>query len=151
VTRFFVGLGGNLDGDAAIVERFRRAREALGGVASSRLYRSAPIGPAQPDYLNAAIAIDTELAGAALIAWVLAIERGCGREREGEVRWGPRAIDLDILDGDVAIQLPSIVVPHPRLHERAFALAPLADLDPKYLPALERVRGQRCDVARDTW
>src|SRR5215470_11792764 len=93
-----VGFGGNLGGDDAILGRFRSAREALaqiGDVWSAALYRSAPIGPAQPAYLNTAVRWRFTGTPAQLIATVLEIERLLGRTR-GE-RWGPRVIDLDIL------------------------------------------------------
>ena len=93
-----VGLGGNLGGDAAIIKRFRDAREAfaqIGDVRSAALYRSEPIGPAQPMYLNTAVRWRFDGTPAQLIATVLEIERLLGRVR-GE-RWGPRTIDLDVL------------------------------------------------------
>ena len=125
----FVGLGGNLGGEAAIVERFRRAREALGPARSAPLYRSAPIGPAQPEYLNTAIAIGGDWLPAQLIAFVLEIERQLGRDRRAEERWGPRAIDLDVLAwDDRAIAIEGLTVPHPRLAERRFVLLPLLAL-----------------------
>ena len=120
-----IGLGGNVGGEAAVLERFRRAREALFAVRSAPLYRSAPIGLAvQPPYLNTAI--ECEIAE---IAMLLEIERLIGRDRASEVRWGPRPIDLDVLVWDQrVIATPELEVPHPRLAERKFALAPLAAL-----------------------
>ena len=124
-----IGLGGNVGDDAAIVERFRRAREALGPARSAPLYRSAPIGPAQPAYLNTAIAIGGDWLPAQLIAFVLETERLLGRDRRGEARWGPRAIDLDVLAwDDRAIAIPGLTVPHPRIAERRFVLLPLLAL-----------------------
>lgn len=128
-----IGLGGNVGGDEAILERFRRAREALGvlgEVRSAPLYRSTAIGPAQPAYLNTAVRLRVEeLAPAELLATVLELERLLGRDRRGEARWGPRAIDLDVLVwGARVLRSPELEVPHPRLAERRFALAPLAAL-----------------------
>ena len=128
-----IGLGGNVGGDAAILERFRRAREALGAlgaVRSAPLYRTAPIGPAQPAFLNTAVELRVpELAPAELIATVRELEHLLGRDRRGEPRWGPRAIDLDVLVwGGRVLRTPELEVPHPRLAERRFALAPLAAL-----------------------
>ena len=125
-----IGLGGNV-GD--VLETFRRAREALaqlGAVTSAPLYRTAPIGPAQPPYLNSAARVQWEVASAGeLIATVLEIERMLGRDRRGEERWGPRTIDLDVLLwGERAERTPQLEVPHPRLHERRFALRPLIAL-----------------------
>jgi len=126
-----VGLGGNIGTREAIVERFRRAREALGARRSAPLYRSAPIGPAQPPYFNSAIAVamDPAPTPGELIATILEIEQLLGRDRAREARFGPRPIDLDVLAwDDRVIDTPELVVPHPRLLERRFALAPLVDL-----------------------
>jgi 2-amino-4-hydroxy-6-hydroxymethyldihydropteridine diphosphokinase len=125
-----IGLGGNV-GD--VRETFVRAREALaqlGAVASAKLYRSAPIGPAQPEYLNTAVRVRfADGQPGEVIAAVLEIERLLGRDRHGEARNGPRRIDLDVLLwGTREIRTPELDVPHPRLHERRFALLPLADL-----------------------
>ena len=125
-----IGLGGNV-GDVA--EKFRRAREALaqlGRVTSAPLYRTAPIGPEQPAYLNSAVRVRWDVVTAdELIATVLGIERLLGRDRRGEPRWGPRTIDLDVLVwGERSVRTPELEVPHPRLHERRFALRPLIEL-----------------------
>ena len=125
-----IGLGGNV-GDVA--DRFRRAREALaqlGSVTSAPLYRTAPIGPAQPPYLNSAVRVRWDVVTPGeLIATVLEIERMLGRDRRGEPRWGPRTIDLDVLLwGERVLRTPELEVPHPRLHERRFALRPLIEL-----------------------
>ena len=133
-----IGLGGNQGGDAAIVGRFARARAALaawGSTRASPIYRSAPIGgPRQPDYLNAALAIvmDPAPEPVELISGVLEIEHLLGRERRGEIASGPRAIDLDVLLWGRRTGAwpgpPALVVPHPRLAHRRFALAPAIDL-----------------------
>jgi 2-amino-4-hydroxy-6-hydroxymethyldihydropteridine diphosphokinase len=129
-----IGLGGNVGTDAEITGRFDRARSAIaalaGPVRSARLFRSAPIGPAQPAYLNTALRIAAgELSPAQLIAALLEIEQLLGRRRETEARWGPRPIDLDVLVwGARIVQTPELWVPHPRLAERRFALLPLIDL-----------------------
>lgn len=125
-----IGLGGNV-GD--VLERFRRAREALaqlGDVAAAPLYRTAPIGPAQPPYLNSAVRVRWIPASAGeLISTVLELERMLGRDRRGEARWGPRPIDLDVLLwGERVVRTPELEVPHPRLAERRFALRPLIEL-----------------------
>lgn len=128
-----IGLGGNVGGEPAILDRFRRAREALGQLGDLRsapLYRSAAIGPVQPAFLNSAVRVRVADATAAqLIETVLEIERLLGRDRHVEARWGPRTIDLDVLLwGTRVIRTPELEVPHPRLVERRFALAPLIDL-----------------------
>ena len=134
--RAAVGLGANL-GDAAA--SLRAAMEQLGRipqtrrVASSRLYRSAAWGvTAQPDFVNAVVIIETALPARALLDELLAIERRFGRTRVDGERWGPRTLDLDLLlYGDEAIDLPGLRVPHPHLHERAFALQPLLEAWPE--------------------
>jgi 2-amino-4-hydroxy-6-hydroxymethyldihydropteridine diphosphokinase len=131
-----VGLGGNLGDDDAILARFAgvvRALEAWSTVHGSRVYRTAPIGPEQPAFLNAALAVEApeELTASELIREVLGIERTLGRTRDGS-RNGPRTIDVDVLLWGARTFAfkgpPALEVPHPRLHERAFALAPLIDL-----------------------
>jgi 2-amino-4-hydroxy-6-hydroxymethyldihydropteridine diphosphokinase len=163
-----IGLGGNVGTDAAVIERFDRARAALaelaerGAVRSARLYRSAPIGPDQPAFLNTAVRIavaDTQ--PAELIAALLEIERLLGRRRETEARWGPRPVDLDVLVwGARTLRTPELEVPHPRLAERRFALLPLIDLlgEDFSIPGLgpagalaRRVAEQRCDEIAEAW
>lgn len=130
--RACIGLGANL-GDPG--QAVRAAFLALGALpesrllATSRLYRTPAWGRVdQPDYINAAALLDTRLAPAALLAQLLDIERRAGRVRDGE-RWGPRLLDLDLLlYGDRSIDMPGLRVPHPHLHERAFALVPLAEI-----------------------
>ncbi len=134
MTRAYVGLGTNL-GDRP--EMLRAALEALGaepgvvvvGVSSAR--ETDPVGILdQPRFLNAAAALDTELSARELLQRLLAIERRLGRTRDG-TRFGPRTIDLDLLVyGAERLDEPGLQVPHPRLHERLFALEPLAELDP---------------------
>jgi 2-amino-4-hydroxy-6-hydroxymethyldihydropteridine diphosphokinase len=131
--RAYVGLGSNLGDPAAQIAAAFDALAVLPSttlVARSRLYRSAAWGPIdQPDYINAVAALDTCLAPEALMASLLAIERAAGRVRDA--RWGPRLIDLDLLlHGDCALDSDTLTLPHPRLHERAFVLLPLAELAP---------------------
>jgi 2-amino-4-hydroxy-6-hydroxymethyldihydropteridine diphosphokinase len=130
-----VGLGGNVGGEPAIRARFAAAREALegwagGAVRSAALYRSAPIGPAQPAFLNTAVALgDMDAPPDEVLATLRALEARLGRDRAREVRWGPRTLDLDVLVwGRRALRTPALEVPHARLGERRFALAPLVDL-----------------------
>jgi 2-amino-4-hydroxy-6-hydroxymethyldihydropteridine diphosphokinase len=134
VTRAFVGLGANLGEREATI---RRAVELLTAepdvdlVGVSTLLETDPVGYLdQPRFLNGAAEIETTLAPRELLDRLLAVERTLGRERTGP-RFGPRTIDLDLLVyGGEQIDEPGLRVPHPRLHERAFALAPLAELDP---------------------
>lgn len=97
----------------------------------SRLYRSAPLGPAdQPDYVNAVAALDTWLDPYELLAELKALEDRHGRVRAG-VRWGPRTLDLDLLVfGDLRLSSESLTVPHPGIAEREFVLRPLAEIAP---------------------
>jgi 2-amino-4-hydroxy-6-hydroxymethyldihydropteridine diphosphokinase len=128
-----IGLGGNVGDEAAITSRFRKARDAfaqLGDVRSARLYRTQPLGPAQPPFLNTAVRIVWPGAIASEVVATLAeLEHLLGRDRRRETRWGPRTIDLDVLVwGSRVIETPELEVPHPRLFERRFALRPLVDL-----------------------
>jgi len=129
-----LGLGGNVgDVGAAFVAALARLDAAPGVrvAAVSSVYRTPPWGKRdQPDFLNMAALAETTLAPRALLGLCLAVERALGRERRE--RWGPRTIDIDILTfGDAAIDEPDLKVPHPRLTERAFALAPLAEIAPR--------------------
>jgi 2-amino-4-hydroxy-6-hydroxymethyldihydropteridine diphosphokinase len=134
VARAYVGLGSNL-GDRE--QMIGRAVALLGQtprvelVAVSTLRETAPVGLLdQPWFVNAAASLDTEVGPRALLERLLEIERLLGRTREGR-RFGPREIDLDLLlYGDESVGQPGLTVPHPRLHERLFALEPLAELEP---------------------
>ena len=135
--RGWVGLGGNLEGSRDALRSALESFAQIGEVtAASSMYRSAPHEREdQPDYLNAALALDTDLTPRPLLAELKAIERRLGRDPFGE-RYGPRLIDLDLLAiDDLCIEdAPDLVVPHPRLAERRFALEPLAELDPDLRP-----------------
>ncbi|MBA3476091.1 MAG: 2-amino-4-hydroxy-6-hydroxymethyldihydropteridine diphosphokinase [Actinobacteria bacterium] len=135
----YVGLGSNLGDREATL---RAAIAALPGVvAVSELRETDPVGVTdQPAFLNGAVALETELPARELLDSLLAVERKLGRERRE--RWGPRTIDLDLLlYGSETIDEPGLTVPHPRLHERRFALEPLAELDSELLvPGRGRVR-----------
>lgn len=159
----FVALGSNL-GEPR--ERLAAAREALAAtpgiselVASPEFRTSAVGGPAdQPEFLNAVVSFETDLSPGALLARLQEIERAEGRERGDEVRWGPRRLDLDLLlYGEARVESAKLSLPHPRLEERVFVLAPLAELAPELvLPGcgsgvrerLAELRGPlaRCDA-----
>jgi 2-amino-4-hydroxy-6-hydroxymethyldihydropteridine diphosphokinase len=134
VGRAFVGLGSNLGDRSATLTRaieLLGEREEIEIVAVSSFHETEPVGYLdQPAFLNAAVAIATTLQPEALLTSLLSVEQELGRTREGP-RYGPRTVDLDLLlmEG-VIIDEPGLTVPHPRLHERAFALAPLVELDP---------------------
>lgn len=129
-----IGLGANRGDDAAIVARFddvARSLAAYGRVRASRVYRSDALTAGDPPFLNAALAIDPFAPWEPLdaLAVLQAIEARHGRDRASEGRWGPRPLDLDVLLwGARVIDLPRLTVPHPRLHERAFALVPALEL-----------------------
>lgn len=128
MTRAYVGVGANVGDRRGTIGA---AVALLGGVvAVSELRETDPVGVTdQPAFLNGAVAIETDLSARELLEQLLDIERRLGRERRE--RWGPRTIDLDLLVyGDETIDEPGLTVPHPRLHERRFALEPLADLAP---------------------
>ncbi|HWH81074.1 MAG TPA: 2-amino-4-hydroxy-6-hydroxymethyldihydropteridine diphosphokinase [Burkholderiaceae bacterium] len=128
----YVALGANLGDARAALDAAFVALASLTGTtlcAASSLYRSAPIDSSGPDYLNAVICLDTRLAPHALLRELQRIEAAHGRERP--YRNAPRTLDLDLLlYGTQQIASKTLTVPHPRLHERAFVLCPLAELAP---------------------
>jgi 2-amino-4-hydroxy-6-hydroxymethyldihydropteridine diphosphokinase len=134
MTRAYVGLGANLGDRAAAL---RGALDELAGepgvevLAVSAVRETDPVGIVeQPPFLNAAAAVETSLSPRELLDRLLGVEHRLGRTRTGP-RFGPREIDLDLLlYGDELVDEPGLTVPHPRLHERLFALEPLAELDP---------------------
>lgn len=134
MARAYVALGSNLDQPARQLQRAAAALRSTSGLtwrASSPVYSSPPWdGSAQPDYLNAVVALDTELAALDLLDHLLAIEHRLGRRRDG-VRNAPRVIDLDLLLYDrLVVQHERLQLPHPRMHERAFVIEPLYRLAP---------------------
>jgi len=155
VSLAYVGLGANLgDAPATLAAAF----EALAVLPRSRLvrrsslYRTAPIASSGPDYFNAVAELATELGAAELLAQLQTIEADHGRERP--YRNAPRTLDLDLLLHDaLVLDTPTLVLPHPRLHERTFVLAPLAELAPqlavpgrgRVIDLLARVHDQRIE------
>jgi 2-amino-4-hydroxy-6-hydroxymethyldihydropteridine diphosphokinase len=130
--RVFVGLGANLGDTRSALARALGALDTLPGthrVATSSLWRSAPVDASGPDYLNAVAELRTALPPLALLQALQAIEAAQGRERPH--RNAPRTLDLDLLlHGQQQLQTPVLTLPHPRLHLRAFVLEPLAELAP---------------------
>lgn len=129
--RAFVGLGSNLG------DRFSHMKSAVAMMKSrelevisvSSVYETDPVGPPQPDFLNAACEIETGLSARDLLSCLKEIEQSLGRTK-GD-RWGPREIDLDLLlYGDQTIAEDDLTVPHPELTHRAFMMVPLLELDP---------------------
>ena len=140
--RAFVALGANLGNARATLDAAFVALAALAGTrlrAASSLYRTAPIDSSGPDYLNAVVVLDTRLAPHALLRELQRIELAQGRERP--YRNAPRTLDLDLLlYGAERIATKALTVPHPRLHQRAFVLRPLAEVAPRrVVPGLGRV------------
>ncbi len=133
MARAYVGLGANLDDrERALREAVRRlaAEPGIEVIAVSSLRETDPVSfEDQPRFLNGAVALDTALAPRPLLESLLAIESALGRTRDGP-RFGPRTLDLDLLlYGCEVVDESGLQVPHPRLHERRFALEPLAELD----------------------
>jgi 2-amino-4-hydroxy-6-hydroxymethyldihydropteridine diphosphokinase len=134
VTRAYLGLGSNLGDRLAHLQRAVDALATTPGVtvvAVSTVYETAPVGgPAQDDFLNAVVAVDTDLMPRELLEAALRIEQLEDRVRT--IRWGPRTLDVDVLlYGDERVDEPDLEIPHPRMYERAFVLAPLHDLAPE--------------------
>jgi 2-amino-4-hydroxy-6-hydroxymethyldihydropteridine diphosphokinase len=128
----YLALGSNEGDRLSTLQRAVDLLDAAAGIAvrrSSRIYETEPVGgPPQPDFLNAVVEARTSLDARELLEVCHRVERSLGRERT--VRWGPRTIDIDILTyGRERIDEPDLVVPHPRMHERGFVLAPLLELD----------------------
>jgi 2-amino-4-hydroxy-6-hydroxymethyldihydropteridine diphosphokinase len=138
--RAYFGVGSNL-GDRLAHLQFAvdgLAAEVGRVVALSPIYETEPVGgPAQPDFLNAVVVIETARSPRDLLRVAKSLEAAAGREPpEAGQRWGPRPLDIDILMvGDERIGEPDLVVPHPRIHQRAFVLAPLADVAPEFVVA----------------
>jgi len=133
MTVAYVGMGANVGEPRSQLIAAWDAMAQLPGtrtIARSSFYRTAPLGyENQPDFLNCVAKLETTLEPRALLSQLQGIERDLGRRRA--FRNAPRTMDLDLLlYGDQAIDTPDLVVPHPRMHERAFVLEPLAELDP---------------------
>ena len=133
MTSAHLALGSNLGDRLGFLRSAVTALAATPGIAVSRVsrvYETAPVGgPSQGPYLNAVVALATELTARELLAVAQRLEAAAGRVR-GE-RWGPRPLDVDVLlVGDERVDTPELTVPHPRLWERGFVLAPLADVAP---------------------
>ncbi len=130
--RAFIGLGANLGDPAATLREALRALAATPGielVRVSSMYRTAPIDATGPDFINAVAEVNTSLAPHALLSALQQVEALHGRQRP--YRNAPRTLDLDVLlYGEQTIDTPTLTVPHPRMHERAFVLQPLAEIAP---------------------
>jgi len=141
-----VALGSNLGNR---LEHVRAGVRAIGTLVGTRLLRLSSViettalvragDPAGPDFLNGVALIETEIEPEELMRALLEIERQNGREREGEVRWGARTLDLDLIFmGERVVQSETLTLPHPRLHERTFVLRPLAEVRPDWIHPISR-------------
>lgn len=144
-----IGLGANLGDAEGTVRAALQALDSLPRtrlVAASRLYRTPAWGVEdQPPFVNAAAVVETQLPAIELLHALLGAEQEFGRTRVPGERWGPRTLDLDLLlYGQQVIDVPGLRVPHPYLHERAFALLPLAEIAPD---AVIAGHGTVCDAA----
>jgi 2-amino-4-hydroxy-6-hydroxymethyldihydropteridine diphosphokinase len=147
--RAYLGLGSNVGDRAAQLQLAVDGLAARAGrvVAISPVYETEPVGgPPQPDYLNAVVAVETGLSPRELLRVAKELEAEAGREPPpgpgvspeeiADRRWGPRPLDVDVLMiGAERVDEPDLVVPHPRIHQRAFVLAPLADVAPDLVVA----------------
>jgi len=145
--RAAIALGANVGDPVRTLERAIAALANAAGtiIARSSFYRTPAWGiEEQPDFVNAAVIVETTLAPVALLAAIKRIESDLGRVPT--YRWGPRAIDLDILTyDDIELSTEKLTIPHPRMRERAFVLIPLAEIDATWRPALATLTAQ--DVA----
>lgn len=134
MTQVYLGLGSNLGDRQQLLCAARAAlaaKQQLRVTGASALYQSAPVGgpTGQPAFLNAVLEVETALSAPQLLALCLAVETRFGRQRQEH--WGPRTLDIDLLDyGGIICGAPELTLPHPRLHARAFVLVPLAEVAP---------------------
>ena len=141
----YLALGGNVGDARATLDRVVASfcdGAAVRLLARSCDYQTPPWGVTeQPPFINLCIAVETELAPRALLARALAVERAFGRDRTREQRWGPRPVDIDLIAYDeVTLDEGDLILPHPRLFERAFVLVPLAEIAPDRLVAGIKVK-----------
>jgi 2-amino-4-hydroxy-6-hydroxymethyldihydropteridine diphosphokinase len=141
----FIALGGNVGDVRSTLDQaiaLLSENETVRVTVRSSDYRTPPWGVTeQPPFVNAVIAVTTTLAPHDLLALAAECERKLGRDRARERRWGPRAIDLDLLTYDDLVLIDrDLILPHPHLFERAFVLVPLAELAPDHIIAGIRVR-----------
>ena len=135
-TTVYIALGSNVGDSGRTLLLAVKAIDEIDGASVLRLSQflvTEPVGGPedQPKYVNGAVAIETTLAPAELLAALQKIEKRFGRNRSREQRWGPRTCDLDILlAGDIVLDTDDLTIPHPRMHERAFVLRPLAEIAP---------------------
>ncbi len=156
--QLLIGLGGNQgDVPAAFLRAVAGLDRRVRVLARSSVWRSAPLGPPQPDYLNAVLLVESSAHPLAILTICQRLEGEAGRDRTRDARWEPRPLDLDLLIAPgLVVEAAALTLPHPRLALRRFVLAPAAELAPDWLhPRLQRTLGelaslpaaaaQRCD------
>ncbi len=130
-----IALGSNLGDSIAILEAAIKALEKMPGIEIiivSSWYETKAIGPPQPNYINGCVSVRTEQKPHSLLQILLEIEKEFGRIRRE--KWGPRTLDLDLLlYDDLILETPTLQIPHPRIRERAFVLAPLAEIESSWI------------------
>ena len=139
----FLALGTNLGDRAENLNAALDLLEKSSAIQKSSIYETPPWGYTdQPAFLNMAVKTETDLPPLELLSWLKNLEVRIGREKS--FRWGPRLIDLDILFyDDIIFESENLTIPHPRLHERAFVLVPLAEIAPEFLhPVLKKTVSQ---------
>jgi 2-amino-4-hydroxy-6-hydroxymethyldihydropteridine diphosphokinase len=136
--KVLLGLGSNQGDSRAVIRNcLHRLAEDADLRAASRIWRTRAVGPPQPDFLNAAVLIEWPSDPHALLTRCLAIEVAAGRERSREEKWGPRTLDIDLLMADnIVYRGPKLELPHPRLHQRRFALEPAAEVAANWIHPL---------------
>ncbi|WP_026104125.1 2-amino-4-hydroxy-6-hydroxymethyldihydropteridine diphosphokinase [Anabaena sp. PCC 7108] len=140
--RVAISFGGNMGDTHEIFQASLETLAATPGIileAKSSWYKTKAVGPPQPDYLNGCAKFKVKLSPQALLETLLAIEQKFGRVRQE--RWGARTLDLDLLlYDDLIVDQPNLQIPHPRMHERAFVLVPLAEIAPDWIePFSQRI------------
>jgi 2-amino-4-hydroxy-6-hydroxymethyldihydropteridine diphosphokinase len=151
MVRVILGLGSNTgDSQKAFSECLQMLAAEGRVIAASRLWRTRAVGPPQPDYLNAAAIVEWPAGPRGLLARCHELEAAAGRDRPAEARWGPRTLDIDLLLAEsVVCSGPALTLPHPRLHERRFALEPATEVAPDWThPLLGRTISDLADNAR---
>lgn len=135
LARCAIALGSNIGDSRAILDRAIGILAEISGIslkAQSSWYKTAPVGPPQPDYINGCALLEVALTPQELLAVILDVEKQFGRVRQE--RWGPRTLDIDIiLFDDIIMETPNLEIPHPRMRERAFVLVPLAEIAPDWI------------------